>query len=83
MANLAWAAEVKEENFQAILSEAANSFDLDFLKAWSESNGEGYFIRDKSSPLDCLLFPKNEFHLLYCFHYKDDGNLFRLVDRKN
>ena len=79
MGHLAWAAVIKEENYQAILSESAGSFDLAFLEAWIVENGEGYFIRDPSSPLDCCLFPESDFVKLYLFQGGDVDALFRPI----
>lgn len=82
MADLAWATSVVDVNYQAIISEAAGSFDRAFLESWVSENGEGYFIRDTSSPLDCCLFAAREFSQLYNFRYPNDtAALFREVEK--
>lgn len=82
MADLAWGTLIEEANYQAILSESAGSFDLEFLIAWVEKNGDGYFIRDKTSPLDCLLLTMEDFHQLYMFNHGDEGSLFRSLTKR-
>lgn len=79
MPELAWAAETVEANYDAILSECGGSFDRAHLLAWVEEYGVGYFLRDHSSPLDCLLFEKDKFHLLYSFERGNEGAMFRVV----
>jgi hypothetical protein len=83
MADLAWATPVVEKNYQAILSEAGASFDRGFLEAWVAENGEGYFIRDASSPLDCCLFNLEDFSKLYVFERGDAESMFRRVHKHN
>lgn len=78
MADLAWASAIVEENYQAIISESGGSLDAKFIVAWVKKNGSGFFLRDTSSPLDCNLFPTEEFNKLYMFKNNDEG-MFRLV----
>lgn len=79
MAELAWAAEVVENNYGAILSECAGAFDRALLLEWVEEHGGGYFLRDHDSPLDCLLFETDKFLLLYHFESGNEGAMFRTV----
>lgn len=79
MADQAWAVLVTEENFQAILSESGRQFDRKFLEIWFEEEGGGYFIRDKTSKLDCHLFPEKAFFKLYSFVNQNDASLFREI----
>lgn len=81
MAELAWAVEIAKENYQAILSEAGSSFDRDFLESWVAENGEGFFLRDSTSPLDCYLFDRQKFLQLYSFERGDAGAMFRQVSK--
>lgn len=77
---LAWAAEIVEDNYSAILSEASGSFDRDFLLSWVDKYKGGYFIRDEVSPLDCLLLTFEKFHMLYHFERGDVGAMFRRIE---
>ena len=77
--SIACAAEIIEVNYDAILSEAAGSFDRAFLLAWVVENKEGFFLRDETSPLDCLLIPFDQFFTLYHFERGDVGAMFRRV----
>lgn len=79
MTHLAWAAEVIEENYNAILSECAGAFDRELLLEWVDKHGFGYFLRDHDSPLDCMLFEDVNFRILYHFERGDEGAMFRLV----
>ncbi len=81
--DLAWATPIVEENYQAILSEAGGLFDRDFIERWVAENGEGFFLRDKSSSLDCNLFTKENFNQLYLFKDHSEVAVFRLVEKRN
>lgn len=79
MPSLAWAAEVVEDNYQAILSEAGRAFDKDHLLAWVREYEKGYFLRDETSSLDCILITPDKFLQLYQFERGDEGAMFRVV----
>lgn len=82
MSDRAYAIVITENNFSAILSEAGRKFDREFLEMWFAHEGEGYFVRDKTSAsLDCCLFPLVEFHRLYMFSRGDESVLFREITR--
>lgn len=81
MADLAWATAVVNENYQAILSEAGISIDRAFIENWVAENGEGYFIRDTSSPLDCCLCTIDSFNKLYVFEKGDEAAMFRRISK--
>lgn len=74
MPDQAVSVEIIKNNYQAIVSEAGSAFNdadkigvgaMGFLKDWVEKNGSGYFIRDVTSPMDCLLLVPEDFHRLY------------------
>lgn len=79
MANLAWAVSLTEENLSAVLSEAGQKLDRELIEKWLAAHGEGYFLRDESSALDCELFTPLVLSLMYDFRYPDNGTLFREV----
>lgn len=81
MADLVWAAEVVEKNYQAILSEAGAAISRELLLAWVREYGEGYLILDMTSPapLDCYLIQAEKFHSLYKFERGDEGVMFRII----
>lgn len=81
MTDQAWAVLIAEVNFPAILSEAGKKFDREFLERWFAQEGEGYFVRDKSSALDCSLFNDLEFFRHYQFANKDVDALFREIEK--
>lgn len=77
---VAVACRISEENFGAIASEKPD-FDLEKTKEWLEQNGQGYFLRDPESPLDCGYFVDEVFFQLYIFESGDQSALFRHVLR--
>ena len=89
MREQAWALEVKPDNFNAIMSEVAKSFDQPFLERWLEESGEGYFIRDNRMPaLDCTLATSESFSALYkfasppvCADKECSGAHYRAIDK--
>lgn len=80
--NSAWAIEIVEDNYCAILSEAGRSFDRDFLLKWVDEYKEGFFLMDSSSPLDCTLLDPEKFLRLYQFERGDVDTMFRLVTQR-
>ncbi len=77
--NVAWAVVVMEENFDVILSEAGRKFNREHIENWLYEHGEGYFLRDELSALDCSLFVPLVFEELYTFRYPLDTAMFKEV----
>lgn len=77
----AYAVAITEDNIRGVIcSEAGPGFDLDFALAWLEEHGEGWFLRDEESPLDCQFFMPLVFVEMYMFTSSLDSNsLFRQV----
>lgn len=77
----AYAVAVTEENIRGVIrSEAGPNFDLEFALAWLEEHGEGWFLRDEESPLDCQFFMPLVFVEMYQFASSlDQASLFRQV----
>lgn len=80
-----WATEVKKENFQAIISECGQNFDLAYLEMWIDryASDPGYFVRSPDDPFDCCLVATDHFERLYAFRYPDTGALFRRIIQIN
>lgn len=76
---MAWAILLSDENINAILSEAGTFPDRKFIEDWRAKHGEGYFLRDESSVLDCSLFTTTVFLYLYEFDHADESAMFRQV----
>lgn len=74
----AYACRISEENFKAIASEKPD-FDRDQTLEWLEHNGQGYFLRDPSTNLDCGYFVDEVFFQMYMFNEADPETLFRRV----
>lgn len=80
----AYACEVTVTNINAILSELGRKADRDeaqtLITDWLEEHGEGWFLRDESSVLDCNFFVPSVFFEMYAFDRSDPGEgLFRRV----
>ncbi len=72
MGSPACAIRIKEENFNAILSEAGRKFNREFLENWHYEHGEGFFLREANSALDCSLFTPLAFEEMYELKQPDD-----------
>lgn len=79
MAN-AYAVVMSTENMSAIASEHPKFDKAAFLK-WLEDHGEGYFLRDETTSLDCQYFEPTVFAQMYLFEGGDEATLFRRVVR--
>lgn len=77
----AYAVAITEENLRGVIrSEAGSNFDLEFALAWLEEHGEGWFLRDEESALDCQFFMPMVFVEMYQFVSSlDHTSLFRQV----
>lgn len=80
---LAYAIRVTEANIKSIiLSEAGESYNvIDALK-WLQEHGEGWFLRDEDSVLDCKFFRPEIFTVMYKFVDYDDGRLIHQVSSR-
>lgn len=79
----AYVVAVTEENLRGvILSEAGPSFDLALSLAWLKEHGEGWFLRDENSTLDCQFFMTEVLEEMYDFSPHDEHSLFRRVKSK-
>lgn len=75
----AYACRVTPENMGAIASEfGKRKWDLQEAMQWLEEHGDGWFLRDDSSPLDCHFFEPTVFFEMYAFD-GDSNSLFRRV----
>jgi hypothetical protein len=79
---LAWACKVTKNNLAVIASESGPKFDRQFAENWLAEHGEGFFLRDEASPLDCHFFVPEVFQDFYVFAHDDDSSLFRKVIKK-
>jgi hypothetical protein len=75
----AWAVEIREDHYCAILSEAGASFNRDFMLKWVDVYKEGYFLMHWNTPLNCTLITPEKFFQLYQFDSSDVGVMFRRV----
>lgn len=75
---VAYAVVMSEENMLVIASEHPK-FDKAEFRKWLADHGEGYFLRDESSPLDCQYFEPTVFAQMYLFESGDESALFRRV----
>jgi hypothetical protein len=76
----AYAIAVTEENLKGVIrSEAGPKFDLETALWWLEEHGEGWFLRDPNSPLDCQFFMPEVFFEMYSFWSNDPTSLIRRV----
>lgn len=66
------------ENLGAIASEKPD-FNREEALQWIADNGEGYFIRDESSHLDCKYVDDQTFREMYMFADGDVHSLFRRI----
>lgn len=76
---VAYACLAIPENLDVIVSEAGSRFDREYVERWIEDNGDGYFLRDESTALDCNLFSRDVFFGMYSFRTNDTSALFRRV----
>lgn len=80
MARRAYAVKITEENLRGvILSEAGLNYNLEYALEWLEEHGDGWFLRDPESVLDCQFIVDTVFETLYQFTSVDDHSLFRHV----
>lgn len=77
---IAYAVQIKPENFGAIASEKPD-FDLESTKKWLDFHEEGYFLRDPESALDCKYFESTVFSQMYTFSHPNSTELFKRVVR--
>lgn len=76
----AYVVEVTEDNLRTvILSEAGPNFTLTEGLKWLEDHGEGWFLRDEGTVLDCQFFVTNVLKQFYYFANPNDQSLFRRV----
>jgi len=76
----AYVIEVTPENLRGVIrSEAGKSFDLDLALAWLDEHGEGWFLRDEGSALDCQFFVPEVLFEMYVFTSHDESELLRQV----
>jgi len=79
----AYVVAITEENIKGVIrSEAGLDFDLDYALDWLEEHGEGWFLRDEESPLDCQFFEPEVFKEFYIFSSMNDNSLFRQVIKR-
>jgi hypothetical protein len=77
----AYACRISEENLPAIRSEHPR-FSLEEIRAWMAQHGNGYFLRDQDSSLDCHYFEDTVFAEMYIFEGGDLDQLFRKVQKR-
>lgn len=76
----AYAVAITEDNVRGVIhSEAGLNFNLEYALNWLKAHGEGWFLRDEESPLDCQFFMPLVFEELYMFTSNDEHSLFRHV----
>lgn len=76
----AYAVEITKENIQGVIrSEAGKEFDLITALQWLDEHGEGWFLRDEESVLDCQFFMPEVFAEMYAFAANDRSSLLRHV----
>jgi hypothetical protein len=81
MAEMAWAARLNEDNYQAIASEKP-AFDLDSTRVWVEQHGGGFFVRDPDNrKYDCQYLTDEVFHQIYAFENFDPNSVFHKLVR--
>lgn len=76
----AYAIYITEENLRGVIrSEAGSNYDLELSLQWLAEHGEGWFLRDETSPLDCQFFVPEVFFETYNFVSNDEALLIRHV----
>lgn len=78
MPQQAYACRITPDNFGVISSENPK-FNLDEIKKFLEDQGDGYFIRDETSPWDCKYMPMLVFQQIYLFQRYDADELFHPI----
>ena len=77
----AYACLITSENFGAIRSENPK-FNLEETKAWLETHGRGFFLRDERSAFDCHYLIDEIFFQFYEFDKFDQSDIFHRLKRK-
>lgn len=76
----AYAVAITEDNIYGIIrSEAGSDFNLAVALDWLTEHGEGWFLRDPSTVLDCSFFATEIFLEMYKFTSNDQQSLLRAV----
>lgn len=78
--SIAYACRLIEVNYGAIKSEKPG-FDLEETRAWVETHGDGFFVRDEDYKVfDCEYIADVAFHQMYAFESFRQNEIFhRLV----
>jgi hypothetical protein len=76
----AYVVKITEDNLRGVIrSEAGPNYDLDAALDWFNEHGEGWFLRDEETVLDCQFFVPDILTKFYKFTNVDDHSLFRRV----
>jgi hypothetical protein len=76
----AYVVAITEDNIYGVIrSEAGPNYDLDAALDWLAEYGEGWFLRDEETVLDCQFFAPDVLKKFYYFANIDDHSLFRRV----
>lgn len=79
--NAAYAIAMTEENIYGIIrSEAGLGYDPENAMKWLKEFGQGWFLRDETTPLDCRFFVPETFDAMYKFVSNDQNQLMRQVE---
>lgn len=78
----AYAIAITEENVRGIiLSEAGSKYDVDGALHWLATYGEGWFVRDPSTVLDCSFYTPEIFEQMYTFISADEHSIMRHIEQ--
>ena len=76
-----YAIAITEDNIKGvILSEAGLNYNVNTALRWLKDYGDGWFVRDPSSPFDCLFLTDEVFHQIYLFTNNDQHCVMRHID---